>query len=171
MDQTVLASYQPAWDEADEVIGVSIAVMDITERKQAEDALKALRESDADQRHLAQFNHQVPWIMDAEGNSIQVSSLWVPAAKLSTVKTRNLGWLEALHVEDLAPTIKAMREALRSGKPIDIQYRVKDINGDWRWMRSRGAPRFGPSGEITRWYGSVEDIDEPQRAEEPLYVN
>jgi PAS domain S-box-containing protein len=171
MDQTVLASYQPAWDEADEVIGVSIAVMDITERKQAEDALKALRESDADQRHLAQFNHQVPWIMDAEGNSIQVSSLWVPAAKLSTVKTRNLGWLEALHVEDLAPTIKAMREALRSGKPIDIQYRVKDINGDWRWMRSRGAPRFGPSGEITRWYGSVEDIDEPQGAEEPLYVN
>jgi PAS domain-containing protein len=48
---------------------------------------------------------------------------------------------------------------------------VKDINGDWKWMRSRGAPRFGPSGEITRWYGSVEDIDEPRRAEEQLYVN
>jgi len=170
-DHTVLVSYQPAWDEADEVIGVSIAMMDITERKQAEDALKALRESDADQRHLAEFNHQVPWIMDAEGNSIQVSSVWVPAAKLSSGKMRNLGWLEALHWDDLAPTIKAMRESLRSGKPIDIQYRVKDINGDWKWMRSRGAPRFGPSGEITRWYGSVEDIDEPRRAEEQLYVN
>jgi len=160
-DTTALASYEPAWDEADEVIGVSIAVMDITERKLAEDALKSLREDNAQPQHLTEFEHQVPWIMDAEGNSIQVSSLWVPATKLSTAKTRNLGWLEALHIDDLAPTMKAMSEALRTGHPIDIQYRVMDVDGDWMWMRSRGTPRFGPSGEITRWYGTVEKVDEP----------
>ena len=30
-DRIVLASYQPVWDEADEVIGVSVAIVDITE--------------------------------------------------------------------------------------------------------------------------------------------
>lgn len=170
-DQTALASYQPAWDESDEVIGVSIAVMDITARKQAEDALESLRQRDAHQHHMAEFLRPVPWIMDAEGNSVQVSSLWVPATKMSVTKMRNLGWMEALHPDDLAPTMKTMRDALRTGRPIDIQYRVKEIDGEWKWMRSRGAPRMGPSGEIIRWYGSVQDLNEPWRGEGALQVN
>jgi PAS domain-containing protein len=35
-------------------------------------------------------------------------------------------------------------------------------------MRSQGSPRFGPSGEILRWYGSVEDIDQRKRMEDEL---
>ncbi len=35
-----LASYQPARDEAGEVVGVSVAVIDITERKHIEEALR-----------------------------------------------------------------------------------------------------------------------------------
>jgi PAS domain S-box-containing protein len=170
-DQTVLSSYQPAWDELDEVIGVSIAVMDITARKQAEKALASLHEIDAHHRHLAEFHQPVPWIMDADGNSIQVSSVWVPATKLGGSKMRNMGWLEALHVDDLAPTMKTMRDALRTGKPIDIQYRVRGIDGDWKWMRSRGAPRLGPSGEIIRWYGSVEDLNRPWQPEGAVLVH
>jgi PAS domain S-box-containing protein len=170
-DHTALASYEPAWDEADEVIGVSVAVMDITERKQAEEALRSLRESDASRQYHTEFLHQVPWIMDADGNSIQVSSLWVPATKLSSAKMRNLGWLEALHVDDLAPTIRKMRDALRSGNPIDIQYRVMDVDGEWTWMRSRGTARFGPSGEITRWYGTVENVQELSDSVNEVQVN
>jgi PAS domain S-box-containing protein len=171
MDRTTSASYQPAWDEADEVIGVSIAVMDITERKQAEEALKSLRESNTGDLPVEGSNKLVPWIMDAEGNSIQASSQWVPASELSGARVRNLRWLEALHWDDLAPTIRAMRNALRSGVPIDIQYRIRDIDGDWTWMRSRGAPRFGPTGEIARWYGTVEHIGEPIPPKEQLPVD
>lgn len=170
-DQTVLASYQPAWDEFDEVIGVSVAVMDISARKRAEEALESLREIDAHHRHLAEFHQPVPWIMDADGNSIQVSSLWVPATKLGGAKARNMGWLEALHADDLAPTMKTMRDALQTGKPIDIQYRVKDIDGEWKWMRSRGTPRLGPTGEIIRWYGSVEDLNQTWPTEDMQRVN
>jgi PAS domain S-box-containing protein len=170
-DHTALASYEPAWDEADEVIGVSVAVMDITQRKEAQKALSEHRDSDAHQQYTTDFNPPVPWVMDAEGNSVQVSSLWVPATKLSGTKMRNLGWLEALHGDDLAPVMKTMREALRTGKPIDIQYRVKDIDGEWKWMRSRGSPRFGVSGEIVRWYGTVEDIDQPTQQMEAAHAN
>jgi hypothetical protein len=51
-----------------------------------------------------------------------------------------------------------MKEALRTGKPIDVEYRVLGVDAEWRWMRSTGSPRYQPSGEISRWYGSVEDI-------------
>jgi PAS domain-containing protein len=64
--------------------------------------------------------------------------------------------------------MNALREALRSGKHIDVEYRVKRIDLEWRWMRSRGSPRLGPAGEILRWYGSVEDIDARKRMDEAL---
>lgn len=164
-DATNLVSYQPALDEAGEVIGISVMVLDITERKRTEDALRA---SEEHLRYMVELNPEIPWVMDSEGNNLDVSSRWTQVTGLSKEKTRNLGWLEALHPEDVEPTMKTLREALRSGKHIDVEYRVKNTERKWRWMRSRGSPRFGPSGEVLRWYGSVEDVDDRKRLEEAL---
>ena len=76
--------------------------------------------------------------------------------------------MDALHPEDVQPTMRALGEALKAGTPIDVEYRSQAADGEWRWMRSRGAPRFGLSGEILCWYGSVEDIDEHKRLEAAL---
>ena len=160
-----LASYQPAWDEADEVIGISIALLDVTEDRRAEE----LTPVSADlEESRPEINPEVPWVMDAEGNNLQVSSRWVRTTPLGKDRLRNLRWLEALHAEDLEPTIKKMNVALRTGKAIDIEYRVMGVDGEWRWMRSQGSPRHGFLGEITRWYGSVEDIQDRKLMEESI---
>jgi PAS domain S-box-containing protein len=151
----LLASYQPAWDEADEVVGISISLLDVTQHRLSSEATMRVADTQAFEISV---NPEMPWVMDAEGNNLQVSSRWVQTTPLGKDLTRNLHWLEALHVEDLEQTIKTMKHALRTGEAIDVEYRVMSVEGEWRWMRSRGVPHFAPSGEITRWYGSVEDI-------------
>lgn len=150
-DATNIVSYQPALDEAGEMIGVSVMVADITDRKQLEDAL---RDSEVHLRLMAEMSHEIPWVMDAEGNNLDFTSRWTEITGLNREQTRNLGWLEALHPDDVEPTMKAIADALHTGKPIDIEYRVKCVNGGWKWMRSRGSPRVGPAGQIVRWYGT-----------------
>jgi len=166
-DWVLLASYQPAWDEADEVIGISVALLDITENKRAEERLHAGAGLQV-QASTPEINPEVPWVMDAEGNDLQVSSRWVQTTPLGKDKTRNLRWLEALHPEDLERIVKTMTAALSTGKPIDIEYRIEGVDGEWRWMRSTGLPRYGTSGEITRWYGSVEDIHDRKQVEDSI---
>jgi PAS domain S-box-containing protein len=165
LDATNLVSYQPARDEAGEVIGISVMVMDITDRKRIEEALRA---SEEHLRLMVELNPQIPWVIDAEGNNLDFNSRWTEITGMDREQTRNLGWLEALHPDDVEPTMKAIAEALHTGEPIDIEYRVKCVNGGWKWMRSRGSPRIGPAGQIVRWYGSLEDIDDRKLLQEEL---
>ena len=76
---------------------------------------------------------------------------------------------EALHPEEMAATMKALKESLITGVPIYIVHRVKTMNGKWKWLRARGSPSYGPSGKIVRWYGGCEDIDEFKEMEEALH--
>jgi len=151
--QTILLSYQPARDEAGEILGVCVAVMDITESRRTE---VALRETEDHYRHMMQLGPHVPWVLDAKGEVIDASPRWEFITGQSMDDAMGRGWLKMVHPDDVEPTREAIRTLLRTGLPIDIEYRVRKPGGDWVRMRSRGAPRFGPNGKIIYVYGVVE---------------
>jgi len=152
----VRVTYYPALDEADEVIGISVAVLDLTGDSGTVDP------PDESGHYPAAFlppAAQESRIADgAMASSIQASAKWVRTLEAVKTHARNLGWLEALHPDDLESTIRAIKASLNEGTPVDLQYRVVDLEDKWRWLRSRGTPRLGPSGEILRWQGTVEEI-------------
>ena len=160
---TLLASYQPAWDEAGEVLGISVAIMDVTERKNVEDAL---RESHAHYRHTLELTPHVLWVLDSQGNVIEGGAAWEKLTGLSIEESLGEGWFKALHPEDVAPTRAAIVAALTNGTAIDVVYRVRRADEPWKRIHSRGSARFGPSGEVQRIYGSLEVIEDRKQIEE-----
>jgi PAS domain S-box-containing protein len=162
---TALVSFQPARDEVDEIIGISVAVVDITERKRAEEALA---ESEDHFRHTVELNPEVPWNANPKGAIIDVSHRWEEMTGLTKQQSLGDGWIRVLHPDDIRPTLAAWDASVHTGEPIDVEYRIRRRDGLWRWMRARAAPRRTESGEIMRWYGTVEDIDDRKKAEEAL---
>jgi PAS domain S-box-containing protein len=157
--KTMLRSFEPVRDEAGEVIGVCVSVVDISAVKLNEEAL---RESADHYRHSVEVNPQSPWVTDAEGRNLAVNSSWQALTGLASGRAKDFGWLEAVHPQDRARTTEIVRQSIETGQPLDVEYRVYSADGSSRSMRSRGEPRRDASGEITRWYGSVECLDHPK---------
>ncbi len=163
--QTLMIWYQPVRDEADEVLGVSVAIIDVTERKRAE---LALQESEVHYRHMMSLSPHVPWVLNPRGEVSEASPRWEDFTGQSIGEALGNGWLKMLHPDDVAPTREAIRVCLETGRPIDMDYRVRRPGGEWTWMRSRGSPRFGPTGKLICIYGVVEEVHAQRQTSEEL---
>ena len=127
--------------------------MDRTALRTAE---KSRDEAEEHFRALLDLNPQIPWILDAEGEPLDVSHKWEAATGRQWGSWKGYGWLDALHPEDVEHTREVLFASLKSGKPIDVRYRVKPEGGEWTWMRARGWARCDAAGKILYWYGILE---------------
>jgi PAS domain S-box-containing protein len=162
---TIFVSYQPARDEAGEVVGVMVAVVDVTALKDEE---KKRLESERHFRYMMELIPQIPWVIDPEGRALDVSQRWLEMTGMTDEQWRGFGWLNALHPDDLQSTMDAMNRCFKSGQSIDVEYRVRRPGSDWKRLRARGSARVGADGKIVCWYGTLEDVDEQKRYQEGL---
>ncbi|MCF6371306.1 sensor histidine kinase [Rhizobium halophilum] len=134
---------------------------DVTELRTAE---RVLRESEEHHRSLIELHPQTPWVASADGEIIEVGLQWTKLSGNPVNEATGRGWARSVHPDDRDRAEAAWREAVRSGQPFDIEFRIRSANCGYRWYRSRAAPRLSESGAIVRWYGLLEDVHERQLA-------
>ena len=140
---------------------IEIIVQDVTRTALAE---QALRESEDHYRTAVALNPEILWLADPEGNIIEFGPRWSELVGFDAAETLGEGWAQALHPDDFGPTLAKWHHALRTGEPVDVEYRVKLKSGDYTWMRARASARRDADGSILRWYGTLEDIHQSKLA-------
>jgi two-component system CheB/CheR fusion protein len=73
-----------------------------------------------------------------------------------------------MHPNDVAHKLRLWNHARETGQPFEAEYRLRGVDGTYRWQLTRALPQRNASGVIVRWYGSVVDVDDKRRAEEAL---
>lgn len=153
------------WRSGGQIAGIVGVSRDITARRRAE---QALRESEEHYRYTVELSAQVQWTATADGAIEMVSPRWQELTGQSIEAALGNGWIASLHPSDVAPTLAAWKVAVRTGKPFDTKYRAQKVDGSYRWVHAHAAARRNESGEIVRWYGTLEDIHDRKLAEQAL---
>jgi hypothetical protein len=143
------------------MIGTNV---DITERKQTEEAL---RQSELTYRTLADTMPQMFWITQPDGYHEYYNKRWYDYTGTTPEQAQGEGWKNLLHPDDVEKTQAIWSESLCTGKDYNIEYRFRRAcDGQYRWHLGRAFPLRDEDGQIIKWFGSCTDIHDQKLAVE-----
>jgi PAS domain S-box-containing protein len=155
-------AYKNAGNEITHVRGV---VSDITDRRQAQ---VALRESEERFQVMANGIQQLACMADADGSIFWYNQRWYDYTGTTLEQMLGWGWQSVLDPDVLPQVMEGWREAIANGTPFDMEFPLRGGDGSYRMFLTRVMPVRNTEGRVVRWLGTNTDISERKKAEEDL---
>src|SRR5216684_2082234 len=155
----------PVRDADGGITGWYVLLVDIDDRKRAEEALQA------SERDLSSIINTIPmlaWSARPDGFCDFLNQRWLDFTGLSAEQACGSGWGTTIHPDDAKGVLDSWQMALVTGQLADVEARMRRFDGEYRWFLLRASPLRDESGKIVKWYGTNTDIDDRKRAEEAL---
>lgn len=155
----------PVFDQTGEITNFISIRQDITEHKQAENALI---QSEEKYRSLVIATAQIVWQTNVDGEVVEDNPNWRAYTGQSKREFLGRGWINALHPADQQRTAEIWAHAVESKTTYDTEYRIKSHSGEYGHFAVRGVPTIDKDGNISGWIGTCTDITEKKNYENQL---
>jgi PAS domain S-box-containing protein len=158
---------QPRWTSQGEFLGHVGLSPDVTDRKHAEEAVRASEEKF---RQLTENIREVFWVSNATAREILYISpgyeqIW--GRTCESLYLEPMSWLNSIEPED-RERVHAMFARRTTGEDLESEYRIRRADGGQKWIRDRSFRVFNEAGEVIRMVGIAEDITERKHADEAV---
>jgi PAS domain S-box-containing protein len=141
---------------------VLIASSDVTERVQAQQALK---ESEARFRNMADTAPVMIWVAGIDKGCYYFNQQWLDFTGRTMAEELGDGWVGGIHSADLDGCLQMYSAAFDSREPFRMEYRLRRADGAYRWVIDSGTPRFSAAGKFLGYIGSCVDITDRKESE------
>jgi PAS domain S-box-containing protein len=142
--------------------GTVVITHDITENKRA---AEALRESELRYRTLADSGQALIWTSGLDKKCDYFNQPWLQFTGRTLNQELGDGWVEGVHPEDLERCVQTYVAAFDRHEPFSMEYRLRHVSGEYRWLQDNGMPRFDREGQFLGYIGHCLDITGHKQAE------
>jgi PAS domain S-box-containing protein len=163
--RTILIRAAAIRNERGEIIGAVGANMDITAQVEAE---RAMKDSEAKFRSIANVIPQMVWSAPADGKNDYLNSRWTEFTGVPAALSMGDGWRAHVHPDDLPALVAAWGHSRDKGAVFEVEHRLIHHTGHYRWVLNRALPVIDEDGVVVRWMGTLTDIHDKKRGEEEL---
>jgi PAS domain S-box-containing protein len=161
-ERFVVESGQPKYDSQQKPVSMIGTLLDVTERRQVE---QALRESEERFRTMADGAPIMMWMAGVDKLCTDFNLGWLKFTGRSIEQELGNGWAEGVHPDDLQRCLKSYIEAFDARLPFTIEYRLRRHDSQYHWISDAGSPRFLADGSFAGYIGCCLDIHD-RKAEE-----
>lgn len=141
---------------------------DVTDQKRVE---QALRESEARFRLMADASPVLIWVSDLDRHRTYFNKGWLDFTGRTLEEETGMGWTIGAHPDDEARCFHLQTEAFDRREPFETEFRLRRVDGVYRWILDRGVPRFDEHGTFLGYVGSCVDITDLKHAQDALRDN
>ncbi len=108
------------------------------------------------------------WMADTNAQRTFLNKPWLDFTGRSLDEEVGDGWVEGVHEQDRSACVDAYLAAYRERQPLEIEYRLRRADGEFRWVIDRGAPRLDADGRFTGYIGACIDVTALKQSEARL---
>jgi PAS domain S-box-containing protein len=148
-------------DKTDHSKGVTFTVLDITERKKSE---KALKESQQLFQTLSQASPVGIFRTKPDGYTTYVNPKWMELSGLTFDEAIGFGWLKAVHPDDREQVEGKWKSDVHLQESSVAEYRFLRDDDSVVWLMGNAVPEW-IDGRIIGYIGTITDITERKHAE------
>jgi PAS domain S-box-containing protein len=163
--RSTIANHYPVCLPTGEVIGVGVAVMDVTDLTLAQ---QELRESESRFRTLADNISQFAWMADEKGWLFWYNRRWFEYTGTTLEEMQGWGWQKVHHPDHVERVVTKFRHCIEAGEIWEDTFPLRGQDGQYRWFLSRAVPVRNDQNKVLRWFGTNTDINDRKHAEEAL---
>src|SRR5215831_438682 len=134
-----------------------------------DESIQSLRLSEDRFRTLRTAMTPGVWVTSPDGQLIgELTWWWEKQTGQTPEQYAGFGYMDAIHPADRPHVTKIRQRSLRRKSPYQIEVRVRQRDGSYRYVRIQGAAVRDADGNVREWIGTLFDIDDQKRAEEEL---
>ncbi|WP_017716700.1 bifunctional diguanylate cyclase/phosphodiesterase [Kamptonema formosum] len=156
----------PFVNERGEPVQYLTIQFEITERKLAEEALRA---SENRYHTLVNLSPVGIFSTNARGEFLDVNARWCEMAGLTAEEAVGEGWARSIHPDDRERILLEWYQAAWKHLPFkSAEYRLQRPDGMTAWVFAQAVAETGAAGSTIGYVGTITDITERKQAEEQL---
>lgn len=133
-----------------------------------EDRVKALVESEARFRSMADNTDVLISVRDENGTLVYFNKAWSQLSGRTADQLMIMGWYDLIHPNDRQPFLDTHQQAFAQRISYSAEMRLLGSDGSYHWLLKKGTPRFLSDGRFTGYISSCVDITSIKLGEQQL---